>query len=62
MNNSPCVRGLPNETARAVAAAAHSVLAELGRMSGEQLVVRPHTDARSELLEWSGCNVAEERT
>eukprot|EP00975_Prorocentrum_lima_P065087 12901359-Prorocentrum_lima.AAC.1 len=52
--NLPCVRGLPNKTAKEVAEAIHSVLAELSTMAGEQLVVRFHTDAISEFWNRDG--------
>eukprot|EP00975_Prorocentrum_lima_P042444 8918744-Prorocentrum_lima.AAC.1 len=44
------VRGLPNKRAtQGVAAAAKLVLGEVNSMAGEQLVVRFHTDAGSDL-------------
>eukprot|EP00975_Prorocentrum_lima_P043207 9071283-Prorocentrum_lima.AAC.1 len=37
--NLPFVRGLPHKPAKDMAEAIHSMLAELNRMAGEQLVV-----------------------
>eukprot|EP00975_Prorocentrum_lima_P050228 10520371-Prorocentrum_lima.AAC.1 len=36
--NLPCVRGLPNKTAKEVTEAIHSLLAGLDSMAGEQVV------------------------
>ena len=46
--NLPFVRGLKDKTARSVAAAIESVLAEMKSLAGQRVVVRFHSDAGSE--------------